>query len=218
MTCSARMDMINNFKTELVVRLAALNEADVLKGMGYRTPTARHHQRLQQVLDDPEFGLASGAFDFRYSSEEFLKALCAAVGVQPVHIDQQIARIQARLEEERQAFKPYLWVDTGFRRTSQPIYALAVCEPQRYLHFPQGFWRYSIEQQLNLAQRRVKQHVAETYGNLGIWGEIKQYRFYYKNDAAYLLARDGSVMGEHQGSPTTQRSLHQDLALVVSQQ
>jgi hypothetical protein len=103
------------------------------------------------------------------------------------------------LAEEQQAFKPYIWVDTGFVRQSQPIFALAVCEHQRYLSFPKGFWRFPIDRQLGRAQCRVREHVYETGGELGIWDPIKQYWFYYNKEAAYLLARNGEVVGKHEG-------------------
>lgn len=191
--------MIDNFKTDLVLRVATVPGEELLKAMGYPKPTSANFERLQTVLDDPEFGLNNSGFDFKFSSEGFLRALCVVTGMDMALADQRISRIKKRLEEEQQAFKPYIWVDTGFVRTSQPIFALAVCEHQRYLDFPKGFWRFSIDRQLGRAQCRVREHVYETGGELGIWGHIKQYWFYYKKNAAYLLALNGEVIGKHEG-------------------
>ncbi|WP_303292350.1 hypothetical protein [Marinobacter sp. SS5-14b] len=191
--------MIDNFKTDLVLRVAAIPHDEILRAMGYQKPTSANLERLQNVLDGPEFGLNDGGFDFKYSSEGFLRAMCVVTGMDMALADQRICRIKKYLEEERDAFKPYLWVDTGFKRTSQPIFALAVCEHQRYLDFSKGFWRLSIERQLGRAQCRVREHVYETGGELGIWGHIKQYWFYYKKNAAYLLALNGEVIGKHEG-------------------
>lgn len=191
--------MIDNFKTDLVLRIAAMPHEEILKAMGYQKPTPANLEHLQSVLDDPEFGLNNSGFDFKYSSEGFLRALCVVTGMDMALADQRISRIKKYLDEEREAFKPYLWVDTGFKRRSQPLFALAVCEHQRYLDFPKGFWRLSIDRQLGRAQCRVREHVYETGGDLGIWGQIKQYWFYYKKDAAYLLALNGVVTGKHSG-------------------
>lgn len=191
--------MIDNFKTDLVLRVAAIPNDDILEAMGYRKPTTAHRERLRSVVDDPEFGLNGGGFDFKYSSEQFLRALCVVTGMELGRVDQRIQRIRKYLDEEREAFKPYIWVDTGFQRQSQPTFALAVSEYQRYLHFSKGFWRFSIDRQLGSAQYRVRDHVYETGGVLGIWGEIKQYWFHYKKDAAYLLALNGEVIGKHIG-------------------
>ncbi|MDO6825002.1 hypothetical protein [Marinobacter sp. 1_MG-2023] len=48
-------------------------------------------------------------------------------------------RVNKRLAEVKAAFQPNLWVVTGFKRQSQPLLGLAVCEHQQYLNFPKGF-------------------------------------------------------------------------------
>lgn len=206
--------MIENFKTDLVMRVAAIPHDEILKAMGYPKPTAANLERLQNVLDDPEFRLNDGGFDFKYSSEGFLRAMCVVTGMNMALADQRICRIKKYLEEEREAFKPYLWVDTGFKRTSQPIFALAICEHQRYLDFPKGFWRLSIDRQLGRAQCRVREHVYESGGRLGIWGHIKQYWFYYKKNAAYLLAWNGEVIVKHEGPVPGQTTGTRELEVI----
>ena len=206
--------MIENFKTDLVMRVAAIPHDEILKAMGYQKPTPANLERLQNVLDDPEFGLNDGGFDFKYSSEGFLRAMCVVTGMNMALADQRICRMTKYLEEEREAFKPYLRVDTGFKRTSQPIFALAICEHQRYLDFPKGFWRLSINRQLGRAQCRVREHVYESGGELGIWGHITQYWFYYKKNAAYLLARNGEVIGKHEGPVPSQTTGTRELEVI----
>ena len=100
--------MIENFKTDLVLRLAAIPHDEILKAMGYQKPTLANLERLQNVLDDPEFGLNDGGFDFKYSSEGFLRAMCVVTGMNMALADQRICRIKKYLEEDREAFKPYL--------------------------------------------------------------------------------------------------------------
>ncbi len=207
--------MIDNFKTDLVLRVAAIRRDEILKTMGYLKPTSANLERLQTVLDDPEFGLTDAGFDFKYGSEGFLRALCVVTGMDMALADQRISRIKRYLEEEREAFKPYIWVDTGFQRKSQPLFALAACEHMRYLDFPKGFWRFSIDRQLGRAQCRVREHVYETGGDIGIWGEIKQYWFYYKKDAAYLLARNGEVIGKREGPVPNEASVSRALGVII---
>jgi len=189
-------NVINNFKTDLIIRVAAKSHNDILKTMGYVRPTAANRKRLQRVLECPNFGLGGGGFDFKYSSKDFLGALCRAVGMEKLVVEQRIAKLITRLEQERRAFKPYIWIDTDFMRKSQPLFALAACDHQRYLQFVEGFWRYSLTDQLGEAQSRIRAHVAETGGELGIWGKIKQYWFYYEKNAAYLFNLHGEVVGK----------------------
>jgi hypothetical protein len=58
----------------------------------------------------------------------------------------------------------------------------------------------TLDRQLGRAQCMGREYVFETGADLGIWGGIKQYWFCYKKDDAYLLARNGEVVGE-QGGP-----------------
>jgi len=208
--------MLNNFKTDLILHVAQYPREEILNRMGYTRPTSANLERLDKVLKSPSFGLEDGGFDFKYSSEGFLRALCVVVGMDMAETDQRISRVKKYLEEEKQAFKPYLWVDTGFQRKNQPLFALAACEHQRYLHFPKGFWRFSIDRQLGRAQCRVREHVYETGGDLGIWGQIKQYWFYYKKNAAYLLALNGEVIGKQDGPVPNQASGGRELDVIAS--
>lgn len=203
--------MIENFKTDLVLHVVNMPREEILKAMGYHKPVSANLERLQRVLEDPEFGLNDGGFDFKYDSESFLRALCAVTGMDRALTEERITRLEKYLEEERSAFKPYIWVDTGFKRQNQPIFALAVCEHQRRLDFPKGFWRLTIDNQLGRAQCRVRKHVYETGGDLGIWGRIKQYWFYYKKDAAYLLALNGEVIGKREGPVPNQAAGSREL-------
>lgn len=208
--------MIENFKTDLVIRAAAMHPEDILKGMGYLKPTSANFERLQNVLDSDEFGLNDGGFDFKYSSEGFLRVLCTVTGMEVALTEQRIARVKKRLEEESAAFNPYLWIDTGFKRKSQPLFALAACEHQRYLHFAEGFWRLTLDKQLGRAQCMVREHVYETGADLGIWGKIEQYWFYYKKDAAYRLARNGEVIGKREGPVPNQVTGSKALDIISS--
>ena len=89
---------------------------------------------------------------------------------------------------------------TELATAPKPAFIRTACiRHQRYLDFPKGFWRLFNNRQLGRAQCRVREHVYETGGELGIWGHIKQYWFYYKKNAAYLLTLNGEVIGKHEG-------------------
>jgi|TARA_Y100001001_G_scaffold164510_1_gene196941 hypothetical protein len=208
--------VINNFKTDLIIRVAAQSLDETLAAMGYARPTSANRRRLQRVLECPDFGLSEAGFDFKYRSEDFLRALCRAVSMDEPIVEKRIGKLIARMEEEHCAFKPYIWIDTGFVRKNQPLFALAVCEHQRYLGFSEGFWRYSLTEQLGHAQGRIRAHVAETGGELGIWGKIKQYWFYYEKNAAYLFNLNGEVVGKQYGAEPSAIISDRELAVISS--
>jgi len=210
-----RWKVIDNFKTDLVLRAAQMPSVEILRAMGYQKPTFANLERLKSVVDDPEFGLDAAGFDFKFSSEDFLRKLCSVVGIDHAVTEKRMKSLMQYIGEENSAFKPFIWVNTGFTRKSQPLFALAACEEQRYLSFSKGFWRRPVSKQLCLAQCRIREHFYETGGELGIWGEIKQYWFYYEKDAAYLLARNGDLMGKRGGPVPDQAIGSKELAIIT---
>lgn len=187
-----------NLLQELTIRLSHLSERDILLHMGYDKPVERHVQRLRAVLNDPELGLASSQFDFKYSAEHFLLKLCEIAGIEPFKAQRAVATIQAQITRQENAFKPYLFVDTGFKRTTQPILALAVCEGQRYLHFDKDFWSAPLYEQLATVYERIQSHMDETQGFLGIWGYIRRYYFVYDHDGSAIeITPAGQIIAAH---------------------
>lgn len=72
-----------------------------------------------------------GAFDFRYSNKQFLNKLCEVVGIEISDFQDEINVIQSAYDKMLDRFKSYVFVDTGFKRDSQPIFILAICESIR---------------------------------------------------------------------------------------
>jgi len=193
--------MIDNFRADLVLKV---NESEwsreaILKKMGYHKPRATNLERLQKVLGSPVLGLDVGGYDLRYQSHEFVHELCRALELPLDECDANIARIKRQAEDDRAAFKPYLWVDTDFKRKDQRVFVLAFLESRRYLGFPRWILRLTPEQQLVQAQELVQEHMRETEGELLIWGTIKRYWFFYAPNRSYWLAPDGEVIAKNEG-------------------
>jgi len=191
--------MIGKLRSWLSLRLSECNRVDILKSMGYPQPTERNLARLDKVLADRHLGLNDGAYDLRYSDEEFLRALCSALGADEALVDVEIAAILREHECQVAAFKPYLWVDTGFTRKNQPLFALAALEQFRYLDFEPTFWRLPLHEQIARAGRRIREHLESTGGELRVWGPVQQYWFFYSKDSAYLLGKNGDIIGKREG-------------------
>lgn len=187
---------MSELRTDLKAGLKGKSHTAILKAMGYRNPTPANIKRLENVLASKHLGLEGGGFDLKYSSAEFLLALSKVAGLKGQEARHRISHLEHPLSEEWHAFKPYLWVDTNFKRTSQPIFALAACESFRHLFFPKGFWRLPLEQQLAKAGEKIREHVRETTGTLGIWGKIEAYWFVPAPGQAYVLSTEGDVIGE----------------------
>ncbi|MFC2990623.1 hypothetical protein [Halomonas tibetensis] len=147
----------------------------------------------------PQLGLATPEYDFHFASRAFSEALCQALAMEPDDYLPALDANGAHLEEERQAYKPWLFVDTGFKRADRPgtaIFILAMIESKRRLRLPPDTFRLPWEQQLQRAQQRVHQHMADTGGELKIWGRVQRYLFRYAEDQKLELSTRGEVVGD----------------------
>lgn len=194
-----------NLRQELQLRSSGIDDRVLLESMGYRRPNDRARQRLKQAVPDPAQFLEGSSFDLIYSGEAFLRRLGALLGLGPAWLDAQIEQLKIENAAEAQAFKPYLFVDNGFVRQSQPIFALAVCSHQRYLGFPPGFWRLPLHEQVERAQHRAREHVAERGGDLGIWGQIRRYVFHYAPTGQVVIDPKGQLTAETPSIPSIAR-------------
>ncbi|HYW90985.1 MAG TPA: hypothetical protein VFA95_00735 [Gammaproteobacteria bacterium] len=186
-------------RSELRLRTAHIAPSDLVRLMGYANARKATLDRIARVLDDPWLGLADGGFDFRYGSREFLEVLCRTVGIEDGVCQRGIVAIEREIDADRRAYKPWLFVDTGFRREDHPgmsLTILGLIESARRLRFPDGFWRLSLTGQLARARQRVCEHMAATGGELPVRGTIRGYWFVHREWCAIELSPDGEVLGE----------------------
>jgi len=170
--------------------------AELLLKMGYKTASTAGMDRLRRVLADVDLGLKDGGFDFRFNSKDFLCTLCDVMGIGETDYLAAIAKLEARLQEEANAFKPYLFVDTGFHRKDEQIFVMAILESSRYVQFPRNFWRLPWTQQLQKVGERVREHMNKTGGKLMLWGQIRRYFYFFAEGRAMEISVQGMVLGE----------------------
>lgn len=185
-------------------------EDDLLRQMGYAKPGRRHRERLAMVLADPALGLGTPMYDFVHGRRDFLRALCRALRIPEHSCRAFITERDALDKAERQAYKPWLFVDTGFKRADRPgmpIFILAMIESKRRLPLPPDTFRLPWEEQLQTAHQTVRQHMADTGGELKIWGRIQRYLFCYAEDHQLEIAPSGEVRGEASGRGLSQASM-----------
>lgn len=189
-----------SLQSELCLRASHLGESTLLSLMGYRKPSMQAKKRLLSVLSDPYLGLRSSAFDLRYSNREFAEKLAEVLGVGEETTQKELKKICAEIEEEEGRFTPVIWVDTGFKRTSQPIFALALMEHLRYLPFNDEelseYHQASMIKRLELVGEKIRAHFRRSNGEIELWGTIQRYRFHFSECEALIILPDGTVHGE----------------------
>lgn len=185
-----------------VRRLVTEQEPEtILQRMGYQPQDLRALARLKEVVADNQLGLRESGFDFRYDSRGFALALCRALGINELQADSEINELTQACFEDRWAFRPYIFVDTAFRRTSQPLFALAACEAMRRLKLGDGFWRLPLVEQLASVKQRIREHVVTSGGKVGPWGLVQRYLFYYTENQALVFSPEAEIIGEHGQRP-----------------
>lgn len=191
-------------KTQLQEQLRQHDTDTVLRQLGYAPDNRLALERLLTTVEDDYYGLDQSRFDFRYSGADFLRALCRQLDLPPEPVEAEINRVQNELKAETTAFKPYLWVDTHFRRTTQPLFALAACESQRYLPLDWRLPQRPEAEQLATVRALIDKHWQATKGDLGIWGQIQVYWYYYAEEQYWLLSPKGEWLDEDTGPVPSQ--------------
>ena len=184
------------FRQKLLDRAQRMTAADLARRMGYRRISDQVLARLNGVLRDDALGLQSARIDLRYTSHGFYDALCNALSIDPTERDAERKRLQKIALRRKTLFKPYLFVDTGFRPGRLPMFGLAFIENTRRLMFETAFRDLSLDEQIPQISERVREHFAQTGGVLRVWGPIQRYLFRHGQHDALIFDTDGQPGGE----------------------
>lgn len=89
-----------------------------------------------------------------------------------------------------------MFVGTEFRRTSEPVIALAFCEGRRNLALPPELRIVALDEQVEFVKAFVISHFTENNGSLPLWGDIKKYVFYYAKAEYIVFSPSGETLDE----------------------
>jgi len=151
-------------------------------------------KRLAAALADPDLGLRSSHYDFRYSNREFLIALVDALAIDREPALAAIDALQRKLQRQRYAFRPWIFVETGFRRSTEPVFALAAMEGHRRIRMPESAVLAGNKELVRIASEKAKEHFRRHQGEVPLWGEIKEYKLILENEEQVVLDPAGAVV------------------------
>ena len=117
-------------------------------------------------------------YDLVYSSKDFLIKLCEVLEIDEILVDDEIKKAVLYYKEQEKFKSSYIFVNTNFKRKSEPIFALALCEKFRNisLYKKENLLFKSIEEILNNLSFQIKSHYEENNGGLKIWRKIVNYQ------------------------------------------
>ena len=167
-----------------------------LRSLGYKS-VAKGERTLEAFLSTKTLyeWIQRGHFDFRYSAEEFVLALAKECKFDEEQIVQEIEKAKKRQIQIAKLPIPYIFVDTNFKRTTQPVFVLAFCEGLRRIKLDkETLYNNSKEQRLSKVSKIIKKHYEKSGGELKIWGKIHSYNFHDIDGLVYVFDTDGKLI------------------------
>ena len=192
--------MLNALLNEKPTMLQALIHQKLLKvdlkelshSLGYRGGD-KFKKRLTVIFANEYFGLDSSYYDFKFSSEEFVRQLCNYLGIPSLLVDKVLDEIKAELEKQKHAPKPYVFIDTDFKRKSEPIFLLSALQNRRYLKIDDIVAAKPLDKQLQDVQKIVTAHYQKN-PILDLWGQVQRYAYFYQEDFIVVLSVKGEIL------------------------
>ena len=194
---------------DIKVKLQKANANNIIKGMGY-TSTKTGIKTLEKFLACSGIcdWLISGHYDFRYGSKEFLEKLTTLLEVNSRSYKTEINHCTKIKNELKKIRNCYIFVNTNFRRISQPIFALAFMEGHRRLVPAKQELMFKTDKQIfNNISKLVKKYYLKTHGELLIWGKIDNYLYHHFDGNKYAFDRNGHLLEDCAG-------IHESIATI----
>lgn len=183
---------------KLKQKLQNIDTATLGHNLGYGSHKS-FEKTLHKFLHTPDLQtwLKNGNFDFVFSAEEFVVNLCRVCEIQS---DICSTQIQEAIAFNKELFKfdgCYIYVDTDFKRTGEPIFVLAAYEGRRRIFdFDKRDFVYkTIDEILQRVSTIVQEHYKSNHGELPLWGTIKHYVLHIF-DKEYVFDTSGNFLKE----------------------
>ena len=194
---------------QITQKLEQVSHDELLRTMGYHNLKIGH-KTLQKFLDTDTIylWLKKGNFDMKYSSEKFLQHLLETLDLTSIGEDElkQHKRHLDAIAAMRNT--PYVFIDTHFKRESQPIFVLACMEGKRNIKIDKELLVYKNEMEiLEEIGKIIQQHYLAHEGRLDLWGEIYTYVYHHSDGNKYIFNPDGTLLEDHEDIPESKAEL-----------
>ncbi len=153
--------------------------------------------RLDRVLKSPDLGMIKPEYDGLYSSEGFVRKLLNVLGLGQLMEIQDMRDLQALVADERYGYRPWLFVDTHFKRTGQPVFVLAILEGRRRLDLPKDLKSMSLQGQLDYLKSYIADYMDSLNaadGNASIWGKPVEFYCHLSEEHGLKLDLNGELI------------------------
>ena len=148
--------------------------------------------KITHTLACVYLGLDKRTFDFFDTRHEFVRKLSLELDINSLFCIAIINEIQVELTRKKEKFTPYIFIETNFKRTTQPLCSLAFCESMRYIAIDKAIGVLTLNQQLSHIQNLIKRHFQE-YPHVPVWGDVKYYIYFYDEKLVLKLSPSGAI-------------------------
>ena len=133
---------------------------------------------LQNYQDLSEY-FDHGYNGFEYTNTTLLEAICCALNINKKDVKQGIIEYQENNKKLLASEVPYIFVNTNFKRESEPLFNLVALNSKRYIKINRkDFFFKSKEEQEKYVQSLIHSHYSKlSDGKLFIWGSVESYIF-----------------------------------------
>lgn len=141
-------------------------------------------------------------YDLVLDAKTFFIKLSLALGYEEKIINNAIEQA-INLQNEIDRFKDsYIFVDTKFKRTTEPVLVLSALESSRRISlFNVNKLLFKDEREiLNIVANMVKEHYDYHLGELSTWGKIDAYQLNLF-DKIYIFNTKGELLKDKESSP-----------------
>lgn len=141
--------------------------------------------------------LNSGFYDLSNNAEQFLIKLCKALEISNIELQKELDNCINKKTEIEKFKDAYIFVNTNFKRKSEPIFALAFLESKRRisLYKNEKYLFKSRNEILNIISNEIIKHYIFNNGKLVVWGDIVNYELYLFGNL-YTFTKDGKLINE----------------------
>jgi hypothetical protein len=165
------------------------NKKEICKKLGYNnlTPCMEKLQFLEKNGIE-EFLKHNFKYDFVLGNELFLKKVIEMCG------DENDLKEYEKIREKLSKKPGHLYVNTNFKRTTQPIFILAFSEGLRNISIDRRNFK-TKEEELEFVKEFVKKHYKKHNGELKVWGKIANYVYESDSfDKKLIFDKDGNLI------------------------
>jgi len=186
------MKLINMIKQKLEIT----NQQELIKKLGYNS-VSKGLKTLDKFScsEGLHLWLSSGNYDLVHTTTSFLERLCVELGIEPSLYEEELALAVSKNVALSKFKDCYIFINTNFKRTSEPIFALAFMESKRRISLDKNDIIFKdIDEVLNIVSTVVRDHYLSTKGKLALWGKIENYVYHHGDDKTYIFDTEGKII------------------------